>query len=528
MNAPFFRSLAVELAARLSGKRLGKIFSPADGSYTLEVQAPGEKFLLFRPARPAGLLFLCAAKPENPAQAPARAMWLRKRLTGRRLLAMTADWPGLRLAFELSPGEGRFLLLDLRQGLSLEPELPPGFGQEPGWPPLEDILSREDVWKDHPQLSPGLRRRLAGLPREEAEALLAVLAANRLAEFFVHYKQGAAVGLGLWPEVGPGRESRAFPSALDAAGELGRTVLFPRLAREGQAPERAEAGREVKRLRRALDKLDQEEGKLAAMSLLARQAEALRAGLYLLSREAGADRAVVPGPDGTDLEIPLDPALTPAENMAALFARAAKAGRGRPHLVRRRAEISARLAELESGAYEAAPREPAALAGSGGNTSPSGQSRSRSGAPTAPLTVLPKKLAGVAVSLFRSSDGFLLLRGKNREANQKLFAGAAAPFDYWLHAEGGPGAHVILRRDHPGREVPERSLTEAAQLAALKSWKRNDAVCDVICALVKDVRSIKGADQGAASVHKVHRMLRVAVDPEVEARLAVNAGPPEA
>ncbi len=510
MDAPFFRTLAAELAAQLSGKRLGKVFAPADGSYTLEIQGLKERHLLFRPAKSAGLFFLCDQKPENPAAPPARVMWLRKRLSGRRLLGLTADWPFLRLAWELSPGEGRFLLLDLREGLSLVKELEPGFGAEPAWPPLADILAREDIWRDHPHLSPPLRRRLAqldgGAGQAAAQALLDSLRQDQAREFFVHFRDEAPVGLGLWPEDGLGRVSRPCVSALEAAAVLGRAVLFPHLARVVQAPERAEAGREAKRLRRALVKLDQEEARLEGLALVKAQAEALRAGLYLLGRESGAKQALLPGPDGVEWTIPLDPLLTPAENMAALFARAAKADRGRPHLVRRRAEITARLAALEAGTFEAAP---------------SSASHRESGAALAQLSVIPKKLQGLAVSLFRSSDGFLLIRGKNRAANQKLFTVVAAPFDLWLHAADGPGAHVILRRDHPGREVPDRTLEEAAQLAALKSWKSGDALAEVICALVKDVRAVKGAELGRASVQKIYKSLRVAVDPEVEKRLAV-------
>lgn len=87
MEANFFRHLAAELAELLPGRRVGKVFAPAEGVLTLEIPGPGDKrHLLFRPAKQAGLVFLSGVKPQNPPEPPAQVMWLRKRLSGRRLL----------------------------------------------------------------------------------------------------------------------------------------------------------------------------------------------------------------------------------------------------------------------------------------------------------------------------------------------------------------------------------------------------------------------------------------------------------
>lgn len=521
MDASFFRFLALELGPRLSGQRIGKVQSPAEGTWTIEVQGP-DRHLLFRPAKPAGLLFLSGIKPENPASPSAGVMWVRKHLSGRRLLAHRADWPSLRLAWELSPGEGRFLVLDLRQGLSLARDLDPDFGREPVWPSLDEILAREDIWREHPHLSPPLRRRLRSLDRAAAQSLLDSLAAGRADGFFLVERDGVPAGVYPWPEEAPGLHVRRLDTALEAASVLGRAVLFPEVVRAVQSGDRAEAGREVRRLRRALARLDEEEARLDRLAACRFQGEALQAALYRLGREAGIASLVLSHPEKGDLDIALDPRLTPAENMAALFARAAKAERGRPHLARRRAELTARLSVLEAGTYEAAPVSRPGHPAPGPCAHP-GQGAGPASGPAA-LTVIPKKLQGLAVSVFRSSHGFLLLRGKNKAANHKLFTAVASPFDLWFHAEGGPGAHVILRLDHPGREVPEATLVEAAQLAALKSWRRGEAQAEVTCARVRDVRAVKGADMGLAAVREVYRTLRVAVDPAVEERLAVAAG----
>jgi hypothetical protein len=207
--------------------------------------------------------------------------------------------------------------------------------------------------------------------------------------------------------------------------------------------------------------------------------------------------------------VPLDPRLSPAENMARLFRLAAKGRRGLEHCERRRAQLLAGVGPELLPAREA----------KAGNAPDKAKT-----APALPF-VLPKRYQGLAVSMFRTSDGFMVLRGKSSQANHDMLSKAASPHDYWLHAAGGPSAHVILRRDYPDQPVPERSLIEAATLCALKSYRKDDAKAEVLLARVKDVRKVKGAAIGSVAVDEVERTLLVALDPELEQRLA--AAPPQ-
>lgn len=492
MEANFFRHLAAELAQLLPGRRVGKIFAPAEGVLTLEIPGPGDKrHLLFRPVKQAGLVFLSGVKPQNPPEPPAQVMWLRKRLSGRRLLAPLTDWPGLRLAFELSPGEGRFLLFDLRLGLTLEAELPVDFGQEPVWPELPAVLQDPEVWRGHPQISPLLRRHLADLGPLAATASELV----RHGTVQVFYLQDGQPPLA-WD---PGGERREFPTALEAATAHGERLLFPHLEKLADAGEdqRRQAAR--KRLARNLAKLDQEEKRLADMLGRQREAEALQAGLWRFQGQEGLTSAALKHPDGEALTVALDPRLTPAENMTRLFKLAAKAQRGLVHLTRRRGLLQGELERLQ----EPAPLAPGPLAAT----------------PQA-KAALPRRCRDLAVQAFRSSDGFWLLRGKNKVANHGLVTRGASPFDLWFHVQGGPGSHVLLKRDFPNQEVPRQSLLEATGLAALKSWRAKDSRAEVICALAKDVRPIKGAPPGQVQVEAILESLRVDLDPGLEQRLA--------
>lgn len=63
-----------------------------------------------------------------------------------------------------------------------------------------------------------------------------------------------------------------------------------------------------------------------------------------------------------------------------------------------------------------------------------------------------------------SSDGFHMYVGKNNLQNEELTFKLATGNDWWFHAKGRPGSHVIVKCDN--RELPDRSFEEAARLAA--------------------------------------------------------------
>lgn len=203
------------------------------------------------------------------------------------------------------------------------------------------------------------------------------------------------------------------------------------------------------------------------------------------------------------MTVPLNPFISPTENMERYFKLAAKAQRGFPHVERRRRELLAELARAEDGTLEL---HPASL--------PHGAPE-----PEGP-TALPKRFRGLAVRLFRTSDGFTVIRGKNKTANHHMLSQAASPFDYWFHVEDGPSSHIILKRDHPGQDVPETSLVQAAVLCGLKSYRKDDGKADVMYALIKDVRKVKGFNLGQVAVDRKLGTLRVDLDPSLEEKLS--------
>jgi hypothetical protein len=268
--------------------------------------------------------------------------------------------------------------------------------------------------------------------------------------------------------------------------------------------------------------LDKDETRHRALAELAIPAEALQIALSTLRASPRTSSITLEHPEHGPQQVPIDPRVTPAENMARLFQQAAKGRRGLEHVARRRAQLLAGVGPevLPAPVKEGSPLQ---------NERPffRGVSGSAATAPPAPIP-LPKRYQGLAVAMFRTTDGFLVLRGKSSQANHDLLSRAASPHDYWLHVSGGPSAHVILRRDYPDQSVPEQSLIEAATLCALKSYRKDDAKAEVLVARVKDVRKIKGAAIGSVAVDEVERTLLVPLEAGLEEKLRVAEAGPQA
>lgn len=71
-----------------------------------------------------------------------------------------------------------------------------------------------------------------------------------------------------------------------------------------------------------------------------------------------------------------------------------------------------------------------------------------------------------------SSDGYHMYVGKNNYQNEELTFKFATGNDWWFHAKGLPGSHVIVKTE--GDELPDRTFEEAGRLAAYYS-KASDA-----------------------------------------------------
>ena len=95
---------------------------------------------------------------------------------------------------------------------------------------------------------------------------------------------------------------------------------------------------------------------------------------------------------------------------------------------------------------------------------------------------------------FRSSAGLTILVGKNNSQNDRLTLKEADKRDLWLHTQKIHGSHVILKTG--GERPDEESLTQAAALAAWFSQGRESGQVPVDYTPVKFVKKPAGAKPG--------------------------------
>lgn len=93
---------------------------------------------------------------------------------------------------------------------------------------------------------------------------------------------------------------------------------------------------------------------------------------------------------------------------------------------------------------------------------------------------------------YRSSEGIIILVGKNNKQNDRLTQKIASPTDTWLHTKEIPGSHVVIR----AKTFGDATLQEAAMLAAYYSKARHSSQVPVDYTLVKHVRKPSGSRPG--------------------------------
>lgn len=98
---------------------------------------------------------------------------------------------------------------------------------------------------------------------------------------------------------------------------------------------------------------------------------------------------------------------------------------------------------------------------------------------------------------YRSSDGYLIYCGRNNKQNDQLTLRDARKDDIWMHTQGFAGSHVIIVTDGETLdELPDRTVEEAAMIAAYNSKARDAALVPVDYTQVRNVKKPNGAKPG--------------------------------
>ncbi|MDD3192729.1 MAG: NFACT RNA binding domain-containing protein [Oscillospiraceae bacterium] len=187
------------------------------------------------------------------------------------------------------------------------------------------------------------------------------------------------------------------------------------------------------------------------------------------------------------IDIPLDPALTPAKNAQKYYVEYRKLDTAEKKLQELIAQSREELQYLDTvfDSLARAVRE-SELAAVREELSETGYIKNYKGKNKKPEKLLPIE--------YRSSDGFTILVGRNNVQNDRLTLKDARNYDLWFHTQKIPGSHTVVVAD--GREIPERTQEEAAVIAAYHSRARDSALVPVDYTIIKNVKKPAGAKPG--------------------------------
>ena len=554
-DALFLTALSEELRPRALGCRVDKVQQPARDTVILALRGPGGGGRLLLTAAPNQPRIQFTDVPqENPAQPPMFCMLLRKHLVGGKLAAITQ--PRMErlvdLAFDctdemgsptqkhlileimgrnsnliLTDGEGRILdcLRRVDFEMSAERQVLPGlyyhqpprqdkqeiFGQTP-----ESVFALLQGWHEGQPFDKWLLDTFGGISplvcREVTVQIFGALdapyrpadgpLAGALADALDALERRAKIPQLLLREGKPwdftcipvtqygeavGRETEeTFSCLLDRF--YGTRDQQERIAQKTQA-----LRKNLTNLRnRTARKLENQRKELAAThdrERLRRLGDILTANLYAVKRGQTKLRAAdFYDPEMKEIEIPLNPAISPQQNAAKFYKDYQKAKTAEKvlteQIVRGEQELAYLASVLDTLTRAESVRDLQEIRAelvSGGYLRQTDRKKQMKLPPSRPMR-------------FVSSDGFGIWVGRSNRQNDELTTKLAAKTDLWLHVQKIPGSHVIIETG--GQTPPDRTVTEAMQLAAYYSQARAGQNVPVDYTPVKYVKKPAGARPG--------------------------------
>ena len=201
---------------------------------------------------------------------------------------------------------------------------------------------------------------------------------------------------------------------------------------------------------------------------------------------------------GETITIPLDETLTPQENAKKYFDKYGKLKRTYEALSELTTQVKDEISHLESiaTALDIAMQEED-LVQIKEELIESGYIHRKGGTKKARITSKPFH--------YLSSDGFHIYVGKNNFQNDELTFKFATGNDWWFHAKGAPGSHVIVKTE--GKELPDRTFEEAARLAAHYSRNREQDKVEIDYVQKKQVKKPAGAKPGFVVYYTNYSMM---------------------
>ncbi len=302
-------------------------------------------------------------------------------------------------------------------------------------------------------------------------------------------------------------EKGTFATLSEAADAYYQQLEAERTFQQNVAAAGAALRRRVRHSEKLFQQLEKDLAAHSAAEEHKRMADLLLANLATAKRRGKVVKLIDYFAEGTpEIEIQVDPNLTLQKEAARYFARYRRSRRAREQIAKRidvvRAELKQLRAQERKLEHLAEVRDQSAL-----------QELMQRTQKTARTEPTREKGAGriPGVRRYRSTDGYEIMVGRTGHDNDRLTFKIAGPNDLWLHAADYPGSHTIVR--NPARkEIPHRTVIEAAQLAAFFSQARKDAKVAVHYTPRKFLAKPRGAAPGLVRMSRF-RTIIVAPNP---------------
>lgn len=212
-----------------------------------------------------------------------------------------------------------------------------------------------------------------------------------------------------------------------------------------------------------------------------------------------------------ELTIPLDPEKTAMENAASYFDRYGKLKRTNEALVQFTKTTKEEIDHLESvmNALDFAQTEDD-LKQIKEELIQSGLIRAKGGKKKEKLVSKPLH--------FKSCDGFDIYVGKNNLQNEEITFQIANGNDWWFHAKGMPGSHVVVKNG--GKEMSDQAFEEAGRLAAHFSKAKGTDKVEIDYIERKHVKKPNGSKPGFVVYYTNYSLL---IDSDISNVLQIKA-----
>lgn len=553
LDSMFMCALAREIETELKGSRVDKIQQPERDQLVFSMRGERNVKLLLSCASGTARVHITRLSYENPQQPPMFCMLLRKHLQGSKLVyidiipgerILNMHFEGYnefgvmqekRLIFEIVGGRSNISLCDsenrlidcLHRSDSEKRRLLPGLFYRPPEPidkpcvmkideeelnvmlekaPQDAVLDKW-IFSSVSGISPLIAREIVCMSQQDCDIQIKNADKASLVKTFFVVKETAENGNYTPTLLSTEKKVLDFSFIpISQYGSLAQNVKYNSLSELLEAfcsmKDKAEHMRQrsqslMKTMKNARDKISRKLENQRRELALAGEREHLRvsgdiitANLYRIKK---GDRALKTqnfyDENCADIEIRLDPLLTPQENAARYYKNYKKAKTAEKVLAEQIYKGERELDYCESVIEEITRAEtPTELADirqelveSGYISKPRGKQQKRQ--PSKPLH-------------FISKSGIDIYIGKNNVQNDRLTFKSAMRSDMWLHTQKIHGSHVIIAC--AGKTLDSETLKMAASAAAYYSKARDSANVPVDYTLIKYVKKPSGGKPGAA------------------------------